>query len=142
MVGDRAIVAARLVAERAGNPVLADTGRADDQQVLLAVDPVAGGQLVEQRAVEAARRPQIDVLDDGLLPQGGEPQAGDQPLVLALGRLAVEQQRQPLLEGQRRDVGLSALIIERLGHAGQPEGEQAFLGWMSKHRDLLRAGQW
>jgi hypothetical protein len=33
-----------------------------------------------------------------------------------------------------RDVRLAPLIVERLGHSGQPEGQQAFLSWMSKHQ--------
>jgi hypothetical protein len=35
------------VAERAGDPGLADTGRADNQQVLLAIDPIARRQFLE-----------------------------------------------------------------------------------------------
>ena len=92
MVEDRTIVATSLVAERAGDPSLADPGRADDQQVMLAVDPVAGGELGEEGAVEASRGPQIDVLDDGRLPQGGEIQAGHESSVLALGDLAIDQE--------------------------------------------------
>ena len=108
MVEDGAVVAAGLVAERAGDPALADAGRAGDEQVLVPLDPVAGGELLEQRAVEAARRLQIDVLDDGVLAQAGEPQAGHEPLVVALGRLAVDQQGEALLEAERGDVGLVA----------------------------------
>ena len=50
-----AIVAAGLVAERTRKPALADTGRADDDQVLVPVDPVAGGEFLEQRLVETSR---------------------------------------------------------------------------------------
>ena len=49
MIEDRAIVAACLVAERAGDPTFADAGRTDDEQVLLPIDPVAGDELGEQR---------------------------------------------------------------------------------------------
>lgn len=42
MVLDRPIVAASLVAERAGNAALAEPGRPDNQQLLIVVDPVAG----------------------------------------------------------------------------------------------------
>ena len=132
VVEDGAIVAAGLVAERAGDPALADAGRADDQQVLLAVDPVAGDELGEQGSVEAARGAQIDVLDDGGLPQRGELQARGEALVLALDRLAVDHQGETLLEGECGDVGLAALVVEGLGHAGQAEGDQAFVGgWVS-----------
>ena len=59
--GDGAVIAARLVAERAGDPRLADAGRSDDQQVLLAVNPIARCKLLEQRTIETAGRPQIDI---------------------------------------------------------------------------------
>ena len=60
MIGDRAVVPAGLVTKRAGDPGFADTGRTDDQQVLFAADPIACGQLLEQRAIETAGRTQID----------------------------------------------------------------------------------
>ena len=46
---------------------------------------------------------------------------GDEPLVVALGRLAIDQQREALLEAERGNVGLSPLLLERLRHAGEPE---------------------
>jgi len=46
----------------------------------------------------------------------------------------IEQQRETLLEAQGGDVGLSSLLVERLRHAGQAEGLQAFLGRMGEHR--------
>jgi len=39
------------VAKGASNPALADAGRADDEQVLMSVDPFAGDELLEQRLV-------------------------------------------------------------------------------------------
>ncbi len=132
MVGDRTIVATCLVPERAGDPRLADPGRADDQQVLLAIDPVSCRKLVEQRAVQTARGTQIDILDDRLLAQRGQPQPRREPLVLALHRLAVEQQRQPFLEAEGRDIGLPPLLVERLGHAGQAgDSRRSWVGWAS-----------
>ncbi|BAC45289.1 blr0024 [Bradyrhizobium diazoefficiens USDA 110] len=55
-----AVVAAGLVAQGASNPALADAGRADDEQVLMPVDPLAGDELLEQRLVEPARRLHVD----------------------------------------------------------------------------------
>ena len=52
----------------------------------------AGDQALEQRAVEAARGAIVDVLDGGLVAQPGIAQPGAQPSVVALGRLAIEQQ--------------------------------------------------
>ena len=84
LIEDGTVVAARLVAERASDPALADPGRSDDEKVMMAGDPLAGGELVEQRLVEPARRPEIDILDDGVLAQAREAQTADEPFVLAL----------------------------------------------------------
>ena len=102
LIEDRAIVPTGLVTERAGNPTLADAGRADDEQVLVPFDPLAGDELLEQRLIEPARRLHVDVFDDGVLPEACEAQAADQPFVLALGGFAVDEQRKPLFEGQAR----------------------------------------
>ncbi len=65
MVEDGTIVAAGLVTQRAGDPALAGSGRSGDEEVVLAVDPVAIDQLGKERAVDAARGTQIDIFDDG-----------------------------------------------------------------------------
>jgi hypothetical protein len=63
--------AAGFVAKSASQPRLADTGRADDDQMVMIAQPLAGGEFLEQGVVEAARRMQVDVLDDGGLAQLG-----------------------------------------------------------------------
>src|SRR5215218_23782 len=92
-------------------------GWTGDQDALVAVEPAAGGQPLEQRPVEAARGAQVDVLDAGVVPQGGELQPRCQAPALALGGLAVDQQAEPLLKAERSDVGRASLIVQRLGHA-------------------------
>jgi hypothetical protein len=115
------------VAERAGDPTFAEPGFPDDGQVLVTGDPVAGDELGEQCLVETARRLHVDVLDDGRLAQAGELQPADEPLVLALDRLAVDHEREPLLEAKRGNVGLLALLLQRFGHAGEPQRHQAVM---------------
>src|SRR5204863_8842440 len=100
VVEDGAIVAARFVAERTGDPTLPDTGLADDEEVLVPLDPLAGGQILEQRSVEPTRRLHVDVFDDGVLSEAGVAQSGQEPLVVALGRLAIDKQREALLEAE------------------------------------------
>jgi hypothetical protein len=56
------------------------------------IDPLAGRELLEQSAVEAAWSPVIDVLDAGRLAQSGVAQPGGKPLVAAMGELAIEQE--------------------------------------------------
>jgi hypothetical protein len=65
MIEDGAIVAAGLVAERAGDPSLACPGWSGDEQVVLAGDPIAIDELGEEGPVDAARGAQIDIFDDG-----------------------------------------------------------------------------
>src|SRR3989442_2187836 len=89
LIEDGAIVSAGLVTERTGKPTLADAGRADDDQILMSADPVAGSELLEQCLVEPAWRLHVDVLDDRRLAQAGELEPGGGPLVPALHGLAI-----------------------------------------------------
>ena len=67
------------------------------------VDPAALGELVEQRAVEAARGAIVDILDGSLMSQSGVAQAREKPSVAAVSDLAIEQQ---------------AKVVQRCGFAG------------------------
>ena len=73
MIEDGAVVAAGLVAERASNPTFADAGWADDEQILVPCDTLAGNEFLEQRPVEAAQGFVVDVLDDSGLAQAWRP---------------------------------------------------------------------
>ena len=97
---DRTIVAAGLVAEGAGNPALAEPGCPCDEQVLVAVDPVAADEPGEDGAIDTAWRAQIDVFHACALAQRGELEAGRETLGVALGGFAIDQQSDALLERQ------------------------------------------
>src|SRR5689334_2161697 len=105
LVKDREAVAAGLVAESASQPRLADTSWADDHQMVMLAQPVAGGELLEQGAVETAMRAVVDVLDDGGLAQPGFPETTREALVLAAGCLTVDQQPKPVLAAEFAGVG-------------------------------------
>ena len=66
LVEHGAIVATCFVAERGGEPAFADAGRAAQDQVLVRIDPAGFGELLEQRAVEAARELCGKLGDDGM----------------------------------------------------------------------------
>jgi hypothetical protein len=66
-------------------------------------------------------------------PQRGELEPRGEAPHVALGRLAVDHEVEPLLEGERGDVGRSTLFLERLGHVGQAEGDQSFMRGMGEH---------
>ncbi len=53
LIEHRAVVAAGLVAEGTGKPTFADAGWPAQDQIVVRVDPFAGGEFVEQRAIEA-----------------------------------------------------------------------------------------
>jgi hypothetical protein len=91
-------LAAGLVGERAGDPGLAHAGGAEDEEVERLAYPVAGGELGDERLVEAARGAQIEVLKAGALLEAGLAQAGLQAPILALGELPVGKQPEAFLE--------------------------------------------
>ena len=76
MILDRAIVSASFVAEGAGDPAFAEPGCPCDEQVLVAVDPVAADESGEDAAVDAAWRAPIEVFHACALAQRGELEAG------------------------------------------------------------------
>src|SRR5207302_1826471 len=85
LIENRAVVAAGLVTQGTSKPRLAHAGRPAQDQIVMRVDPLTIGELVKQRAVEAAWGPGSDVLDAGLLAQSGVAQPGGKPLVAAMG---------------------------------------------------------
>ena len=113
---------------------------ADDDQILAAYDPVAGGELGEQRLVEPAHGLRVEILHRRVLPQPCELQSADEPLVLALDRFPVDEQGEPLLEGQGSHIRLAPLLFQRLGHAGEAERDEAILRWMREHGWSFLAG--
>ena len=54
------------VGKRAGEVGLAEPGRADHDDVVVALDKASLGEAEELRAVEASPAAEVDVLDDGV----------------------------------------------------------------------------
>ena len=105
------------------------------EQVLVPIDPVAGDELLEQRLVETARRLHVDVLDDGGLAQAGELAAGVTSRLFSrsiASRSTIRARRSSKASAAMS--GCRALLLERLGHAGEPERDQAIVGGMREHR--------
>src|SRR5438105_15111104 len=92
MILDRTIVTAGFVAEGAGNPAFAEPGCPCDEQVLVAVDPVAADESGEDGAIDAAWGAQIDGFHACALAQRGELEARRGTFVVALGGFGVDQQ--------------------------------------------------
>jgi len=79
------------VAERTGKPTFADAGWPAQDQIVVRIDPLTGGEFVEQRSIEAAMNSVIDVLDDGIVAQSGIAQPSRETLVATMGDLAIDQ---------------------------------------------------
>ena len=134
LIEDRSAIAAGFVAQGAGDPALADSGGADDGQVFVMIDPVAGDEPGEQRPVDAARCAQVDVLGRRVLAQAGELEACGDAAGVAVGGFAIGHDADALLEGQGEDVGRGALFLEGSCHAGEAKGDQTFVGRVGEHQ--------
>jgi hypothetical protein len=84
-------------------------------------DPVAAGEAKHDGLVEATWGSEVDVFEGGIETQLGDLEKPSESAVLALGSLALEEQCEPILEGDGLHVGDSELLGEGLSHAGESE---------------------
>ena len=136
LIEDGPPIPARLVAKGAGDPAFAQTGRPGYQQVLVPGDPAAIGKMRHDTAVKATWAAQVQILDAGILAQGGELQPRGQFLAVTLRGLSVDQQAETLFEGEIVEGCRPALFFKRRCNAGQaPIGSAAsnrsWVGWVS-----------
>ena len=131
-VEHREALATGLVTESASQPRLADTGRADEAKMMMIADPLTARELEEESPVEAAVGAEVDVLDNGRLAQPGLAQAAGEPLVLAAGRFAVDEQPEPILAAEFSSiqsvlqlVKASAIAVGRASAGARPWGGSA-----------------
>src|SRR5438309_8839406 len=100
--------------------------------MMMVADPLTGRELEEESTVETAVGAEIDVLDDGRLAQPGLTQAAGEPLVLAAGRLAIDEQPEPILATEFVGIGGILQLEKGIGHGGEAERAQALtVGWIS-----------
>ena len=131
---DEAILTAGHLSEGAGEPALADATRADDQQIAFVGNPLAGGELLEQGAVETSGGAIVDVLNRGLaVTQPCVPEAILQPPMVTLGDLAVKQQGEPVAMGELVGLGLAVHLGKRVGHALKAELLELVEGRVMEH---------
>ena len=91
MIGDGEVLAAGLLTDGAGKPALADAGRPCDQEPMPLADPVAAGELEEQRAVKAALGTEVDIFDLRIMSQPGRTGPGLEAFLAAKRRFLLEQ---------------------------------------------------
>src|SRR5271154_1286103 len=131
------VLSARLMAEGAGEPALAQATGPGDQQVAALGDPVAGGELEEQRAVEPARTLIVDVLDAGGMAQPGDPGARFELLLPAQRQLVFEQQAEPFGVIEAARFGPVLQFLESFGQTVKAKRVQMVERGMSEHEDIL-----
>ena len=100
LIEDGPPVTASLMAQGAGDPAFAKTGRAGYQQVLMTRDPGAICKMRHDTAVKAARRAQIQIFDAGILAQGGKLEPRGQLLAVTFSGFAVDEDAEALFERQ------------------------------------------
>jgi len=125
-------LSARLVGERAGKKGLADAHRTAEQDVLVRAHS-AGHQTSEQRSVETARMPIVDILWRGGLLESGPLQTGGVLPRLTVRGLAVDEQAEALIERQLADVRGLRLAGQGTGHAGETQLVEFIDGRMVEH---------
>ena len=125
--------AAGLVAERARDVRLSRARGPADQHRLAVPDPLAGGEVQDEGAVETSRRLEVDVLDGRVEVEPGMALEALVAALLAFCLLAFEEQGEAVVEGQLGDVGHAGLLFEGLGHAREPEFVEQVEGGLAKH---------
>ena len=128
-VEDRHVFSASLVAERAGEPALAQTAGPGDEQIAALGDPITGREFEEQRAVEPTRRLIVDVLDAGGMTQLGDPRPCFKLLLSAQRQFVFEQQSEPFGVIEAASLGLVFEFLESLGQAVKTEGVAIGRAW-------------
>ena len=142
-VEDRAVVAAGLVADGAGEPTFPDAGWTADRQIVVRVDPLAAEQRFEQPALEPAGASVVDILRRCLMAQFGVAQARAEPLVVPPGGFPVEQQRAS--HSAWLSVAASPCLSSSVKALAMPWRPRpcswSSVGWVSKI-DLLNGNIW
>ena len=103
--------------KRAGDEGLARSRCAEQDEIDGLSDPVAGGELGQRGAGDAAAGAAVDVLDVGADAQLRLAQMAEIALVLAVLGLALDQHGETVVEAELLNVGDVLLLLEGLGHA-------------------------
>ena len=103
-------------------------------------DPVAGREAEDDTAIEPALRSEVDVLDAGGLAKARDLEEPREAPVAAREALALQQERQAILEGEAREIRDAPLLFQGLRHAGQSEGVQQVERLLHQH-DRSPAGE-
>ena len=137
VIGDGEILPAGFLTERAGEPALSDAAGAGDQEIVALTDPVAAGELEEQRAIETTDGAVVDVIDAGGMAQPGGAGAGLEALLPAQRHFLFDDEREPFGMAEAGGLWVGGEILEALGHAVEAEVTQVIEGRMGEHAGCL-----
>ena len=112
------------VGQGLGDVALADPGRAVDQDRLVPLDELAGGEVEELGLVELGVEAEVEALEGLGGIEGGAPQAQAELALGAALDLVVQQQGEELDEGGLLLDGLPVADLEGLEDAGQTQGAE------------------
>ena len=133
LVKDGDILPAGLLAESAGKPAFAGATRSCDDEASPLADPVAGGELEEQRAIETARGAIIDIFDAGGLTETRHARPRLEAFLPAQRRFLVEKQAEPFGMFKTTRLRIGGEFLKPLRHAVEAEGMQLIECRMRKH---------
>ena len=125
-IEDGPLLATGLVGKCACHEGLSRPGWPFDDRIERLADPVAGGELGQRGAGDAAPEAAVNVLDIGADAQLGLAQMAKIALVVTMLGFALEYHGKPVVEAELVHVGDVALLLQGLGHAGEAELRHAF----------------
>ncbi len=99
--------------------------------------PVAGGELGERGACDAAPGAAVDVADIGADAQLGLAQMTEIALVVSVFGLALDDHGEAVVEAELVHIGDVALFLQGLGHAGEAELEHAVDIGLAQGHDVV-----
>src|SRR5262245_39109171 len=124
--------------QRTGDEALAGASGAGDEDLLMLVDPAAGGELADDAddaLVELAAGRVVNGLDAGVRQlELGLVQRAGQALVLAGEPLGVDEQAAALIEAEGAEFSILLLLAPGLGQGRQLEGMQLVQRRGGEHR--------
>ena len=103
----------------------------------MALDPLTACQGAHEGPIDPPGVTVVDILHTGVEAQLGGLEQAREPAVVAVEDLLIEQQAEALLERQFFDGGLSQLLLEGRGHAGESQRMEFFQGVLMQHDVFL-----
>jgi len=105
--------------QRTGQVGFAGAGRPDDQHIVMAANPLAGGERRDHAFVQPSGMAIIQIFQRGAAGEPGLGQPPRQAAILLSRPFPIDQEPQPFLEAEPLHVGHLQLFRQGRGHAGE-----------------------